>query len=76
VWCEVLGVEEARPEDDFLMLGGHSIKALRLLSRLEQEFGVTVELSDFFAAPTLSRLVALLQSAGTGTEGGDDARGD
>jgi amino acid adenylation domain-containing protein len=58
VWREVLGVDDARPEDHFLKLGGHSIKALRLLSRLEQEFGVTVELADFFADPTLYRLIA------------------
>ncbi|MFJ2034176.1 amino acid adenylation domain-containing protein [Streptosporangium sp. NPDC087985] len=61
VWCKVLGTDEARPEDHFLMLGGHSIKALRLLSQLEQEFGVSVELADFFADPTLYSLIALFR---------------
>ncbi|GAA3840633.1 hypothetical protein GCM10022226_73920 [Sphaerisporangium flaviroseum] len=77
VWCEILGLDDARPEDHFLMLGGHSIKALRLLSRLEQEFGVAVELSDFFADPTLDRLIALFRgSVDTNAGRSADARTD
>jgi len=74
VWCEVLGTDDARPEDHFLMLGGHSIKALRLLSRLEQEFGVSVELADFFDDPTLYRLVTLVQGPADTNGGSADVR--
>ncbi len=63
LWRETLGVERAVPEDDFLTLGGHSIKALRLLSRLGEELGVVVELGDFFERPTLGRLVELVREA-------------
>ncbi len=63
VWRETLGVERAVPEDDFLMLGGHSIKALRLLSRLGEELGAYIELADFFEQPTLGRLVELVREA-------------
>lgn len=61
VWREILGVERARPGDDFLTLGGHSIKALRLLSRLDEELGAVVELVDFFDRPTLGRLIELVR---------------
>lgn len=34
VWCEVLGVAEARPGDEFYLLGGDSLLALRMVARL------------------------------------------
>lgn len=63
VWREILGVERARPADDFLMVGGHSIKAMRLLSRLDEELGAVVDIVDFFERPTLGRLVELVREA-------------
>ncbi|MFF2375564.1 amino acid adenylation domain-containing protein [Streptomyces xiamenensis] len=64
LWCEVLDVPAARPGDSFLALGGHSITALRLLARLDEEFEVTVDLGDFFADPTPAGLTALVREAG------------
>jgi acyl carrier protein len=63
IWREILDVEHAAPEGDFLMLGGHSIKALRLLSRLDEELGAVIELVDFLDRPTLGRLVELVREA-------------
>jgi len=77
VWREILGVERAMPGDDFLMLGGHSIKALRLLSRLDEELGAVVELVDFFERPTLGRLIELVREAvGAGDAEVPDARAE
>nr|WP_078847034.1 non-ribosomal peptide synthetase [Streptomyces xiamenensis] len=64
LWCEVLDVPAVRPGDSFLALGGHSIMALRLLARLDEEFEVTVDLGDFFADPTPAGLTALVREAG------------
>ena len=58
LWCESLGTDHARPDDSFVALGGHSIKALKLLARVDETFGVTVDLADFMADPTLRGLVA------------------
>ncbi|QKV67377.1 amino acid adenylation domain-containing protein [Streptomyces harbinensis] len=66
LWCEVLQVPAVGPGDSFLALGGHSIMALRLLARLDEEFAVTVELVDFFADPTPAGLTALVRGAGVG----------
>ncbi|HEX6343063.1 amino acid adenylation domain-containing protein [Umezawaea sp.] len=57
LWCESLGTATARPDDSFVALGGHSIKALKLLARVDESFGVVVDLADFLAEPTLRRLV-------------------
>ncbi|MCZ7413617.1 non-ribosomal peptide synthetase [Streptomyces sp. WMMC897] len=63
LWCEVLGTERAAPGDDFHRLGGHSLKALRLLARLDEELAAEVELVDFFAEPTLAALTRLARTA-------------
>ncbi|MCX2968940.1 MULTISPECIES: non-ribosomal peptide synthetase [Streptomyces] len=62
VWREVLGTDRAAPGDDFLRLGGHSLKALRLLARLDEELAAEVELADFFAEPTLAALTGLVRA--------------
>ncbi|AGL19083.1 non-ribosomal peptide synthetase [Actinoplanes sp. N902-109] len=63
IWCEVLDREHARPGDNFLTHGGHSLLALRLLSRLDEELGVQLDLADFLADPTLRGLTALVAQA-------------
>ncbi|GFH37942.1 non-ribosomal peptide synthetase [Streptomyces pacificus] len=74
LWCEALGTARAHPEDNFLALGGHSIKALRLLARVDEEYGADIELVHFLTSPTLRELTALVrgQAAGTEAPGGTD----
>jgi hypothetical protein len=44
--------------DNFYELGGHSLTATQLVSRLRDLFGVTVPLQRFFARPTVAALAA------------------
>jgi ubiquinone/menaquinone biosynthesis C-methylase UbiE/acyl carrier protein len=62
VWQEVLGQAPGVTED-FFISGGHSLLATRLLSRLRTAFGVDVSLEDFFAAPTVRGLAAVVEDA-------------
>jgi thioester reductase-like protein/amino acid adenylation domain-containing protein len=57
-WEDVLRLEEGevRPEDDFFDLGGHSLAAAQLSSRVEQGFGVHVSMPLFMEDPTLAGL--------------------
>jgi acyl carrier protein len=59
----VLGVEEVALEDDFLMLGGTSLKAVMLASRLLDDFGVEVALEDLFNARSVREIGELVQAA-------------
>ncbi|MFV2098685.1 amino acid adenylation domain-containing protein [Micromonospora sp. LOL_014] len=61
LWCEALGIAQARPEDSFVALGGHSIKALKLLARVDEMFGVALDLADFLAEPTMRGLVTAVE---------------
>jgi amino acid adenylation domain-containing protein len=55
VWCEVLGCGEARPDDDFFDLGGHSLAAVRLANRVASELGVEVPVRLLFEHPGFER---------------------
>ncbi|GIH26292.1 non-ribosomal peptide synthetase [Acrocarpospora phusangensis] len=63
LWRDTLGIERVGVHDDFFDLGGHSLRAASLAARIEADFGVTLPLRDFLAAPTIDALSRLLGSA-------------
>jgi amino acid adenylation domain-containing protein len=56
MWTELLGVTEIGRHDDFFVIGGHSLLAARLASRLRERLGVDVPLRRIFEAPVLADL--------------------
>jgi hypothetical protein len=56
IWGELLKVERVGRQDDFFSLGGHSLVAVRLITRVQQVLGVEVGIGDVFAHPILSSL--------------------
>ncbi|WEN15094.1 amino acid adenylation domain-containing protein [Rhodanobacter sp. AS-Z3] len=66
LWCALLEVERVGRDDNFFDLGGHSLIAIRLISRIDAETGLRLEPSVLFRFPTLaelSRQVLLAQLA-------------
>ncbi|MFD4457035.1 non-ribosomal peptide synthase/polyketide synthase [Nocardia sp. NPDC058480] len=63
VFGEVLGVERVGADDDFFALGGNSLVATQVVSRLGTALGRAVSLKVLFEAPTVTALAALLGSA-------------
>jgi amino acid adenylation domain-containing protein len=61
IWAELLGTPEIGREDDFFSLGGHSLMALRLFSRISRDFGRSLPLAALLSHPTIARLAALLE---------------
>jgi amino acid adenylation domain-containing protein len=55
IWAEILGMDRNTIgiEDDFFHLGGHSLRAMILLSRVKKVFNVEVPLQQIFDQPTL-----------------------
>ncbi|QFU93297.1 phosphopantetheine-binding protein [Amycolatopsis sp. YIM 10] len=58
IWKEVLRVPDGKSEATFFDLNGDSITAVRLVSRIEDEIGVEIEVGDIFEEdPSLAVLV-------------------
>jgi amino acid adenylation domain-containing protein len=53
IWCEVLGIQRVGVNDSLIELGGHSVSAIRLSSRIHAEFDVDVPLRDLFRTGTI-----------------------
>ncbi|KAA2256064.1 amino acid adenylation domain-containing protein [Solihabitans fulvus] len=64
VWTAVLGVDSVGVHDDFFMLGGNSLRAVRVVARLTTEYGGTATAAQFLAAPTVAQLAAALAAGG------------
>ncbi|HEV3040683.1 MAG TPA: amino acid adenylation domain-containing protein, partial [Candidatus Angelobacter sp.] len=62
IWTELLGVQRISALDHFFALGGHSLMATRMLSRLRQVFGHDIELRTVFEFPVLRDLSAFIDS--------------
>jgi amino acid adenylation domain-containing protein len=62
LWAEVLELG-ARPttDDHFFDLGGHSLSAIRLISKLKDCFGVDMPLATVFELPTLAEQARWLE---------------
>ncbi|GAA1324759.1 phosphopantetheine-binding protein [Pseudonocardia xinjiangensis] len=63
VWCELFGVVRVDPDDDFFALGGHSMLAVRMASRLRTELGLRVPVRTILENPTVDALSRLLAEA-------------
>jgi acyl carrier protein len=63
IWCELFGVARVGPDDDFFALGGHSMLAIQLVSRLRTELGLRVPVRTILENPTVAGLARLLDEA-------------
>jgi acyl transferase domain-containing protein len=64
-WQELLGVETIGPDDDFFDLGGHSLIAVRMFSKIKKTYQQDLNLSTLFEARTIRQLAGLIRKAGT-----------
>ncbi|HSF38648.1 MAG TPA: amino acid adenylation domain-containing protein, partial [Thermoanaerobaculia bacterium] len=73
LWAEVLGVERVGAHDDFFALGGHSLRATRLLFQVRSALGVELGLRSLFEAPTVAGMAAQVARQRDLREPGEEA---
>ena len=65
LWQQLLGIEETDIRESFLELGGNSLMAVQLISRVRDVFGVELPVGEFLGSPTITAMaeaVALRQA--------------
>ncbi len=60
IWCDLLSVPQIGRHDNFFTSGGHSLLAIRLVSRILQMLHINCPLSAVFECPTLATLAEYL----------------
>ncbi len=57
----LLGLDKVSVEDNFFLLGGHSLLGTQLIARVRDAFGVELTLRALFDAPTVAKLSAQVE---------------
>jgi len=56
IWAQALGIAEVGIDDDFFAIGGHSLLAARVFSRMDDELRCSLPLATLFECPTIRDL--------------------
>ncbi|GEC88404.1 edeine biosynthesis hybrid PKS-NRPS EdeI [Brevibacillus brevis] len=60
IWSEVLGYTELSIDDDFFRLGGDSLLAIGIVSRVTKQLQKEITITDLFQTPTIRQLAVLM----------------
>ncbi|WP_420831014.1 amino acid adenylation domain-containing protein [Nodularia sphaerocarpa] len=63
IWQNILNLNSVGITDNFFTLGGHSLLVIRLVSQIQQVFGVDISLRQIFEKPTIVELATLINSS-------------
>ncbi|MCP5046251.1 MAG: amino acid adenylation domain-containing protein, partial [bacterium] len=63
IWAEVLNIDKEKIgiETDFFLLGGHSLNATFLASKIHKEFQVKLEVAEIFKAPRIKAMATAIK---------------
>ncbi|KAL3990186.1 Beta-ketoacyl synthase N-terminal domain family protein [Acanthocheilonema viteae] len=57
IWCQLLGISNPKLEDDFFVIGGHSLLLVLLRQKLRDKFKFDLNFEHFYRQPTLAALI-------------------
>ncbi len=62
IWQEVLGIEKIGITDNFFELGGHSLKITKMLYKINENFGIELQMKNVLALQNVEALGGLIES--------------
>jgi len=65
LWEEILGIPRIGIQDNFFALGGHSLQAITLMTRIQQLFGRGLPLTHLLQGGTIEHLADMLRKQAT-----------
>ncbi|MFK7787457.1 MAG: amino acid adenylation domain-containing protein, partial [Crocinitomicaceae bacterium] len=69
LWKDVLGISHVNLDDDFFEIGGHSLRATRLVAKINRRFKANLKLLSIFSHSTIRELLPLVEEAKTNGSG-------
>jgi len=63
IWRDILGIDEISVIDDFFNLGGHSLKAMMIIHKIQDKYGVRMPISMFSSLSTIEKLSNYIEGA-------------
>jgi amino acid adenylation domain-containing protein len=63
ILAALLGLDQVSAQDNFFLLGGHSLLGAQLIARVRDVFGVELSLRSLFDAPTVAKLSSQIEAA-------------
>jgi surfactin family lipopeptide synthetase C len=72
IWMSVLGADRVGIHDDFFALGGHSLRAMQVISRIRDALSVELPIRDLFENTTVASLSVRVTEAQAESFGGSD----
>jgi amino acid adenylation domain-containing protein len=63
IWAEVLKLDKVGIHDNFFDLGGHSLKATQVISRVREALRLDLALSVLFEAPTVAEMASKVEQS-------------
>jgi acyl carrier protein len=61
IWKEVMQLNKIGIHDNFIMLGGHSLAAIRVTSRINDELEMNFPLNKIFELPTIAEYAGFIE---------------
>ena len=61
IWKDVLGLERVGAHDNFIALGGHSLAAIRVTTRINETIEINFKLNKIFEHPTISEYALYIE---------------
>ena len=61
IWLRLLGLPTVGIRDNFFRVGGHSLLAMRLVSRIQDAFQVDFHMKSIFETPTIEQLAKVIE---------------